>query len=65
MSDSDQIQADSGDDIGLRCWHCGNKELRVVYTRPRSGGTVLRRRECLGCGQRFSTWERMPHRFSN
>jgi transcriptional regulator NrdR family protein len=50
--------------VGLRCWNCGHRELRVVYTRHRPD-EVQRRRECRRCGKRFTTWERMLHRFSN
>jgi transcriptional regulator NrdR family protein len=60
-----RAEADDGNDVGLRCWRCGQRELRVVYTRPRNGGILLRRRECRRCGQRFTTWERMPHRFDD
>ena len=43
---------------GLVCIACGNVRLKVVYTRPRPNGEILRRRECSKCGQRITTWER-------
>jgi transcriptional regulator NrdR family protein len=42
---------------GLSCRRCGCQELRVVYTRRRSGSVLMRRRECKQCGGRFTTWE--------
>ncbi|MFL5241262.1 MAG: hypothetical protein ACJ8FY_04080 [Gemmataceae bacterium] len=43
---------------GLICRKCGWHRFRVVYTRPRKGGLVVRRRECRQCGERVTTWER-------
>jgi transcriptional regulator NrdR family protein len=43
---------------GLRCRQCGCGHLRVVYTRAKAGGRVMRRRECRSCGERVTTWER-------
>jgi transcriptional regulator NrdR family protein len=42
---------------GLRC-RCGGTRLKVVYTRARGGGKLVRRRECRDCGERITTWER-------
>jgi hypothetical protein len=46
------------DDRGLRCRHCGCRHFCVIYTRPRRGGRLVRRRECRSCGNRITTWER-------
>lgn len=44
----------------MRCHFCGHPETKVYDTRPaEDGGTIRRRRECLGCGQRFTTFERV------
>jgi hypothetical protein len=43
---------------GLECRVCRCKRFRVIYTRPRSGGGLLRRRECRHCGSRITTCER-------
>lgn len=43
---------------GLECTSCGCKRFRVIYTRPASGGRLLRRRECRLCGKRLLTWEK-------
>ena len=40
----------------MKCIYCGGK-TRVVDKRP-SGNGVRRRRECLVCGKRFTTYER-------
>jgi len=42
----------------MRCPYCHFQESRVVDTSHDSRGGVRRRRECLRCGQRFSTYER-------
>jgi len=42
----------------MRCPYCEGEETRVVDTSHDSRGGVRRRRECLGCEQRFSTYER-------
>lgn len=44
---------------GLRCWKCGGQQFRVIYTRSAPGGKIIRRRACLECGTRITTWERM------
>ena len=44
----------------MRCPWCGHPEDRVVDSRAAEGGAAIRRRrECLGCGRRFTTFERM------
>ena len=43
----------------VRCPACGNLDDRVVDSRPSEDGTAIRRRrECAGCGRRFTTFER-------
>jgi len=42
----------------MHCPFCGNKDTRVVDSRlANEGDQVRRRRECLSCGDRFSTYE--------
>lgn len=42
----------------MRCPYCGNLDDRVVDTRVvRDGRAIWRRRECLHCGRRFTTYE--------
>jgi transcriptional repressor NrdR len=44
----------------MRCPFCGHEEDRVVDSREHAEGTqVRRRRECLTCSRRFSTYERV------
>jgi len=44
---------------GMRCPYCASLEDRVVDSRLADGGAaVRRRRECLACGRRFTTYER-------
>lgn len=43
----------------MRCPHCGNEESKVVDSRAFDDGTsIRRRRECLSCSERFTTYER-------
>ena len=43
----------------MRCPSCGHLESKVVDSRPSDDGSVIRRRrECLACGRRFTTYER-------
>ena len=45
------------------CPACDSGSSKVVDTRAAKGGrAVRRRRECLGCGQRFTTYERVEER---
>ena len=43
----------------MRCPFCGHDETKVVDSRvSESQDAIRRRRECLGCQQRFTTYER-------
>jgi transcriptional repressor NrdR len=43
----------------MKCPFCGHQDSKVVDSRSSDGGNVIRRRrECLGCGSRFTTFER-------
>lgn len=42
----------------MKCPGCGHEEDKVVDSRPhRDGSAIRRRRECLKCGHRFTTFE--------
>jgi transcriptional repressor NrdR len=44
----------------MRCPTCGYSESKVVDSRPSEDGTTIRRRrECLECSYRFTTYERL------
>lgn len=44
----------------MRCLFCGHIEDKVVDSREsREGDAIRRRRECLKCGRRFTTYERL------
>ena len=44
----------------MRCPYCGNLESKVVDSRPSDeGSSIRRRRECLVCHRRFTTYETM------
>lgn len=48
----------------MKCPYCGYAESKVIDSRPaEEGSTIRRRRECLVCNKRFTTYEiieRMP-----
>lgn len=44
------------DDSGVRCPSCKSKFSIVIYRREMKKG-FQRRRECVHCGRRFSTFE--------
>jgi transcriptional repressor NrdR len=47
----------------MRCPYCHETEDRVVDSRTsREGRAIRRRRECLGCGRRFTTYEVVEER---
>ena len=42
----------------MKCLYCGYSESKVVDSRPaEEGATIRRRRECLSCQKRFTTYE--------
>lgn len=41
----------------MRCIFCGNSESKVVDSRYLKDTSIRRRRECLVCGKRFTTYE--------
>lgn len=46
----------------MRCPYCGNTEDRVVDSREsREGDVIRRRRECVRCERRFTSYEKIEH----
>lgn len=41
----------------MRCPNCGFSESKVIDSRPTDNGSIRRRRECLSCKKRFTTYE--------
>ena len=42
----------------MKCPYCGYSESKVIDSRPAEEGTsIRRRRECLSCAKRFTTYE--------
>lgn len=42
----------------MRCMYCGCEDSKVIDSRPNEDGTsIRRRRECVKCGKRFTTFE--------
>ncbi len=46
----------------MRCSKCGCQEDKVIDSRSSKEGAVIRRRrECLSCGHRYTTYEEIEH----
>jgi transcriptional repressor NrdR len=46
----------------LKCPFCYHMESKVVDSRPTDEGlSIRRRRECIQCGKRFTTYEKIEH----
>lgn len=44
----------------MRCLKCGSLDDKVIDSRAsKDGAAIRRRRECLGCGNRFTTYEQI------
>ena len=44
----------------MRCLFCGHDDSKVLDSRPvEEGRSIRRRRECLACRKRFTTYERV------
>lgn len=44
----------------MKCIYCGCEESRVIDSRSTDdGASIRRRRECEGCGRRFTTYEKI------
>ncbi len=41
----------------MKCPVCSSTESKVIDSRPSDKTSIRRRRECLGCGKRFTTYE--------
>ena len=42
----------------MKCIYCGSEESKVLDSRSTDeSNSIRRRRECLGCGRRFTTYE--------
>lgn len=46
----------------MRCPFCAHDEDRVIDSRPSDEGSAIRRRrECIACGARFTTYEKIEN----
>ena len=44
----------------MKCQFCNSEDSRVVDSRPTDdGASIRRRRECISCGRRFTTYEKV------
>lgn len=42
----------------MKCPFCGSEDTKVIDSRTSTDGSTKRRRECINCQRRFSTYER-------
>ncbi len=46
----------------MKCMYCGCMDSKVIDSRLNEDGTsIRRRRECVNCGKRFTTYETVEH----
>ncbi len=44
----------------MKCQYCNCIDSKVIDSRPtEEGSSIRRRRECIGCGRRFTTYEKI------
>ena len=44
----------------MRCQYCSSMDSKVIDSRPTDdGNSIRRRRECMSCGRRFTTYEKV------
>ena len=44
----------------MKCKYCASIESKVIDSRPTEDGSAIRRRrECMNCGKRFTTYEKI------
>ena len=44
----------------MKCPYCGHMEDKVIDSRPtEEGSAIRRRRECIKCNSRFTTYEKV------
>ena len=44
----------------MKCPFCDHADSKVIDSRPtEEGSSIRRRRECIGCGKRFTTYEKV------
>jgi transcriptional repressor NrdR len=54
------LRPTSAEERPMKCPYCGHSKDRVVDSREsRSGDSIRRRRQCISCGRRFTSYERI------
>ncbi|MEM1552809.1 MAG: ATP cone domain-containing protein, partial [Candidatus Bathyarchaeia archaeon] len=41
----------------MKCPYCGSENIKTLETRDSPDNTIRRRKECVSCGKRFTTYE--------
>ncbi len=41
----------------MKCPYCGSENIKTLETRDSPDNTIRRRKECINCGKRFTTYE--------
>jgi len=45
------------ENVSMKCPYCGSDSTRTLETRDSQNNTIRRRKECLNCGRRYTTYE--------
>ena len=46
----------------MKCMYCGSINSKVIDSRAGEDNTIIRRRrECINCGKRFTTYEKIAN----
>ena len=53
------LNRNSAGSVSMPCPRCGARKSTVVDSRPRDDGVTRRRRECMNCQHRFTSFESM------
>lgn len=43
----------------MKCPYCGAEDTKVIDSRPTDNSSIRRRRQCIVCDKRFTTYERV------
>lgn len=53
----DTIDVQNARRVNMKCPYCGSENFKTLETRDSQDNTIRRRKECVNCGKRFTTYE--------
>jgi len=57
ICEADNLKKNVRENVRMECPYCRLESIRTLETRDSQNNTVRRRKECLNCGKRFTTYE--------